>query len=107
MTKNQVHEWRDRLAEYEGRRTFRGYWNSREWQVSVFDPETDDWVRLEQPSEEIWLSLRKTLWNKYLRRRVAHKMVARVDAILEGMGYSNEDLNRICGHGMAEGLDEE
>lgn len=107
MTKNQVHEWRDRLPEYPEKRIFRGYWNSREWQVSVFDPDLRDWLRLESPSAEIWISLRKTLWNKYLRRRIAHKMVVRVDDILEGMGYTAEDMNRICGHGIKEGEEED
>jgi hypothetical protein len=102
MTKNQIHEWRDRLPEYEGKRIFRGYWNSREWQVSVFDPDARDWLRLDKPSAEIWISLRKTLWNKYLRRRIAHKMIVRVDAILEGFGYSAEDMNRICDHGQSD-----
>ena len=103
MTKNQVHEWRDKLPEFPEKRIFRGYWNSREWQVSMLDPDERDWVRMEKPSAEVWISLRMTLWNKYLRRRIAYKMVARVDALLEGMGYSAEDLNRICGHGIKEG----
>jgi hypothetical protein len=103
MTKNQIHEWRDKVSDYPEKRIFRGYWNSREWQVSVFDRAQQDWLRIEVPSAEIWISLRKTLWNKYLRRRIAHKMVARVDTLLLPHGYSTEDLNVLCGHGVSVG----
>ncbi len=90
MTKNQIHEWHER-TEDGGRRYLRGYWNSREWAVSVLEPGALDWERLEQPAAEVWLALRDVLWRKYQRKRIPFKLVQKVDAILESLGVKPGD----------------
>jgi hypothetical protein len=43
---------------------------------------------VEVPTPEMWLALRDVLFRKYQRKRVPHKMVLRVDAILAGFGIT-------------------
>ncbi len=87
MSKNQVHEWHERRED--GKKLYyRGYWNSREWRMGILEPEIEGWQPVEVPTPEMWLALRDVLFRKYQRKRVPHKMVLRVDAILAGFGIT-------------------
>lgn len=89
MTKNQIHEWHDRLED--GRRRYvRGYWNSRVWTFRVLLPESEDWELVEKPDADLWLALRDVLFRKYQRKRLPFKHLASVDTVLEEMGVPVE-----------------
>lgn len=84
MTKNQIHEWRERDDDGT-KRYYRGYWNSREWTFAVLEPEADDWEKIEQPTLAVCKSLRDVIFRKYQRKRLPHKFVAHLDEIIEEM----------------------
>ena len=88
MTKNQIHEWHER-REDDGRKLYyRGYWNSREWQLRILTPEVEAWQDIEKPTVEQWLSLRDVLWRKYQRKRLPVKFIEKVDEILGDLGVT-------------------
>lgn len=94
MTKNQSHEWHERLED--GRKQyFRGYWNSREWLFRLAHPDGEEWMPL-QPTVENWLALRDVLFRKYQRKRLPLKHLQTVDNVLESLGV------RVNEHGEAE-----
>ncbi len=85
MTKNQIHEWHERLED--GRKQYiRAYWDSREWLFRVAHPDGEMWIPLEKPGPERWLELRDLLFRKYQRKKLPFKYVEKLDAMLEGMG---------------------
>lgn len=81
MTKNQIHEWRER-DEDGTKRYYRGYWNSREWTFAKLEPDADDWEKVEHPGLGLWKSLRDVIFRKYQRKRLPHKFVAHLDEII-------------------------
>lgn len=87
MTKNQVHEWHERRDD--GRKRYiRAYWNSRSWEFRKTEPEDEDWVRIEKPPAELWLTLRDVLWRKYQRKKLPYKYVVQVDGVLAELGVA-------------------
>jgi hypothetical protein len=85
MTKNQIHEWHERLED--GRKQYiRAYWDSREWLFRVAHPDGETWMPLENPAPERWLELRDLLFRKYQRKKLPWKYVEQLDKKLEGMG---------------------
>ncbi len=84
MTKNQSHEWHEYDPE-EGQRYFRASWDARlrEWRLQTTLKSEPEWHAIDRPSVEIWEKLREILWCKYQRKRVPHKLLLTVDAILE------------------------
>lgn len=84
MTKNQIHEWHERLED--GRKQYiRAYWNSRDWEFRVAHPDGETWMPME-PTPERWLELRDLLFRKYQRKKLPWKYVEQLDKKLEGMG---------------------
>lgn len=84
MTKNQIHEWHERMED--GRKRYiRAYWNSREWSFRLAHPDGEAWTPME-PTPEVWLHLRDLLFRKYQRKKLPVKYVQNVDAILEKLG---------------------
>lgn len=82
MTKNQIHEWRERTEE--GKRNYhRARWDSRQWRFSFLEDGAEEWVTVDQPTAEIYQSLRGVLWNKYQRRRLPFKYIEGIDSILK------------------------
>ncbi len=89
MTKNQIHEWHERLED--GRKQYiRAYWNSREWLFRVAHPDGEEWMPLEIPPPERWLELRDLLFRKYQRKKLPWKYVVDLDKKLEDMGIKIE-----------------
>ena len=88
MTKNQIHEWHERREEDGRKLYYRGYWNSREWQLRILTPEVEAWQDIEKPTVEQWLSLRDVLWRKYQRKRLPVKFIEKVDEILGDLGVT-------------------
>ena len=90
MTKNQIHEWHERLED--GRKQYiRAYWNSREWEFRYAHPDGEHWMPLENPTNERWLELRDLLFRKYQRKKLPWKYVVQLDKKLEAMGIKVED----------------
>ncbi len=87
MTKNQTHEWHERVEE-GGKRYMRAHWDSRQWRFQVLEPDAEGWARIEQPGAAEYLALRDVLWRKYQRKRIPFKFIERVDAILESLGVT-------------------
>ncbi len=85
MTKNQVHEWHEQI-DSRTKRYIRGYWDSRSWRFSILDKELQAWVPVDNPSLELWQSLRDVIWRKYQRKRLPFKYVERLDALIVEMG---------------------
>ncbi len=81
MTKNQIHEWRER-GEDGVKRWYRGYWDSREWRFASLEVDAERWENLENPDIEIWKGLRDVIWRKYQRKRLPHKFVVHLDEII-------------------------
>jgi hypothetical protein len=97
MTKNQVHEWHEQI-DSRTKRYIRGYWDSRNWRFSILSKEEQAWVPVQDPSLELWQSLRDVLFRKYQRKRVPFKFIERVDAMIAEMGGTvNEDEARDVG----------
>lgn len=85
MTKNQIHEWHERLED--GRKQYvRAYWTSREWEFQYAHPDGERWMLMEKPSNERWLELRDLLFRKYQRKKLPWKYVEYLDKMLEKMG---------------------
>jgi hypothetical protein len=94
MTKNQIHEWHERIED--GRKQYiRAHWNSREWVFQLAHPDGEAWTPM-LPNLETWLALRDVLFRKYQRKRLPIKHLQTVDAVLEEMGW------RVNQHGEAE-----
>lgn len=88
MTKNQIHEWHERMED--GRKRYiRAYWNSREWSFRLAHPDGEAWMPME-PTPEVWLHLRDLLFRKYQRKKLPVKYLQNVDAILEKLGIKPE-----------------
>lgn len=89
MTKNQIHEWHERIED--GRKQYiRAHWNSREWVFRVAHPDGEAWMPME-PTTERWLELRDLLFRKYQRKKLPWKYVEALDKMLTGMGVSVDD----------------
>ena len=81
MTKNQIHEWRER-GEDGVKRYYRGYWNSRDWSFGILEPGADYWAPLELPTLHNWKSLRDVIFRKYQRKRLPHKFIVHLDEMI-------------------------
>jgi|JI6StandDraft_1071083.scaffolds.fasta_scaffold02014_7 hypothetical protein len=97
MTKNQIHEWHERIED--GRKQYiRARWNSREWVFHLAHPDGEAWSPM-QPTLETWLALRDVLFRKYQRKRLPIKHLQTVDTVLEDLGW------RVNEHGEAEQIE--
>lgn len=84
MTKNQIHEWHERLED--GRKQYiRAYWNSREWMFRLAHPDGEAWGPM-QPTDETWLKLHDLLFRKYQRKKLPLKHVESVERVMEKLG---------------------
>ncbi|SKA81892.1 hypothetical protein SAMN02745166_00830 [Prosthecobacter debontii] len=84
MTKNQIHEWHERLED--GRKQYiRAYWNSREWTFRLAHPDQEAWGPLPS-TPELWLKLHDVLFRKYQRKKLPLKHVLSVEKVLEKLG---------------------
>ena len=89
MTKNQIHEWHERIED--GRKQYiRAYWNSREWTFRLAHPDGEEWMPM-QPTVETWLTLRDLLFRKSQRKKLPIKHLKTVDAKLEELGIKMEE----------------
>lgn len=89
MTKNQIHEWHERIED--GRKQYiRAYWNSRAWEFQHAHPDGERWMPME-PTPERWLELRDLLFRKYQRKKLPWKYVEHLDKQLEKMGIKSPD----------------
>lgn len=94
MTKNQIHEWHERIED--GRKQYiRARWNSREWVFHLAHPDGEEWAPM-PPTLETWLALRDVLFRKYQRKRLPIKHLQTVDTVLADQGW------RVNEHGEAE-----
>ncbi len=99
MTKNQCHEWHERLED--GRKQYiRAHWNSREWIFRLAHPDGEEWMPM-QAKVDTWLALRDVLFRKYQRKRLPLKHLLTVDSKLEALGW------RFDGEGHAIEIDGE
>ena len=97
MTKNQIHEWHERMED--GRKRYiRAHWNSREWLFRLAHPDGEAWMPM-QPNLETWLALRDVLFRKYQRKRLPIKHLQTVDNVLEDLGW------RVNDHGEPEKIE--
>jgi hypothetical protein len=94
MTKNQIHEWRER-GEDGVKRKYRGYWDSRQWRFALLEPDFEDWEPVEEPGIEVWKSLRDVIWRKYQRKRLPYKF-------LEGLDATIAEMEEVDGAGQEE-----
>ncbi len=84
MTKNQIHEWHERLED--GRKQYiRAHWNSREWLFRLAHPDGEAWMPM-QPTEETWLKLHDLLFRKYQRKKLPLKHIQSVEVAMGKLG---------------------
>ncbi|HEY1083963.1 MAG TPA: hypothetical protein VGE29_16995 [Prosthecobacter sp.] len=84
MTKNQIHEWHERLED--GRKQYiRAYWNSREWNFRLAHPDGEAWGPM-TPTADTWLKLRDLLFRKYQRKKLPLKHLQSVELVMEKLG---------------------
>lgn len=76
----ESHEWNEKTEE--GKRFYRANYHGKDWAIITTLKSDPDWVRIEEPSEEVWRALRDIVWKKYQRKRCPWERVAMIDKIL-------------------------
>lgn len=84
MTKNQIHEWHERLEDNR-KQYIRAHWNSREWLFRLAHPDGEEWMPM-QPTSETWLKLHDLLFRKYQRKKLPLKHIKTVESAMEKLG---------------------
>lgn len=76
----EQHEWNEQTDE--GKRFYRASFHGREWRIATTLKTDPDWEYLDQPTEEIWRTLRDVVWKKYQRKRCSWDRIQSIDKIL-------------------------
>ncbi len=77
----ESHEWHERTED--GVRYYRANYHGLRWGFLTTVQKRDPvWDRVENPTEELWRSLRDIVWKKYQRKRCPWERVAEIDRIL-------------------------
>lgn len=74
----QKHQWRE-----EGKKLFRATYHAGEWKLSTQLKGEEDWEHHDPIPVEYLEKLREVMWNKYQRGRCPHKLVTKIDRMLE------------------------
>mgnify|MGYP001815545193 CR=1 FL=1 len=77
----QKHQWREESEE--GKVVYRATYHAGEWKLCSQLKGEESWDHYDPIPEELLLKLRDVMWNKYQRGRCPHKLVAKIDAMLE------------------------
>ena len=78
------HEWHDRTADGE-KRFFRASHHASRWTFETTLAKEEHWHLIERPDREYLEALHDILFRKYQRKRIPHKLLADIEAMLEDL----------------------
>lgn len=80
----QKHQWREETDH--GVKMFRATYHAGEWKLYTRMKDEEEWSRHQPIPAALLEKLRTVIWNKYQRGRCPHKLVAKIDKMLEDAG---------------------
>lgn len=80
-TPMQKHQWREEGEE--GKVFYRATYHAGEWKLYSQLKGEEGWHHYDPIPGELLEKLRQVMWNKYQRGRCPHKLVTKIDAMLE------------------------
>ncbi|NWK56006.1 hypothetical protein HW115_10310 [Verrucomicrobiaceae bacterium N1E253] len=77
----QKHQWRE--DSEDGQVLFRATYHAGCWSLASQLKGDEGWSRYDPIPRELLEKLRQVIWNKYQRGRCPHKLVTKIDKMLE------------------------
>lgn len=77
----QKHEWREETDE--GKMFYRATYHAGEWALASQLKGEEEWFHYDPIPHDRLVKLREIMWNKYQRGRCPHKLVTKIDRLIE------------------------